>query len=80
MLDETWSQIGPLGTCSDAISLPGMNDRQNWIVVAEECEAFAAAAKAQVNRDMLLAAAARWRRMAEVARDLDEVTHLDQTG
>ena len=50
------------------------------MVAAEECEAFAAAAKAQVNRDMLLAAAARWRRMAEVARDLDEVTHLDQTG
>jgi hypothetical protein len=56
-----------------------MNDRQNWIVVAEECEALAAAAKAKVNRDMLLAAAARWRRMAEVARDLDEVTNLDQT-
>ena len=56
-----------------------MNDRQNWIVVAEECEAFAAAAKVQVNRDMLLAAAARWRRMAKVARDLDEVTNLDQT-
>ena len=49
-----------------------------WIVVAEECEAFAAAVKAQVNRDMLLAAAARWRRMARVARDLDEVTNLDQ--
>ena len=56
-----------------------MDNRQNWIVVAEECEAFAAAAKTQVNRDMLLAAAARWRRMAEVARDLDEVTNLDQT-
>ena len=46
--------------------------------VAEECEALAAAAKAQVNRDMLLAAAARWRRMARVARGLDEVTNLDQ--
>jgi hypothetical protein len=50
------------------------------MVVAEECEAFAAAAKAQVNCDMLLAAAARWRRMARVARDLDEVTKLDQMG
>jgi hypothetical protein len=29
---------------------------------------------------MLLAAAARWRRMARVARDLDEVTKLDQMG
>ena len=57
-----------------------MNNRQNWMVVAEECEAFAAAAKAQVNRDMLLAAAARWRRMARVARDFDEVTKLDQMG
>jgi hypothetical protein len=28
---------------------------------------------------MLVAAAARWRRMAKVARDLDEVTNLDQT-
>jgi hypothetical protein len=55
-----------------------MDNFQNWIVVAEECEAFAAAAKAQVNRDMLLAAAARWRRMARVARDLEEVTKLDQ--
>jgi hypothetical protein len=54
-----------------------MDNFQNWMVVAEECEAFAAAAKAQVNRDMLLAAAARWRRMARVARDLDEVTNLD---
>ena len=57
-----------------------MGNFQNWMVVAEECEAFAAAAKAQVNRDMLLAAAARWRRMARVARDLDEVTNLDQMG
>jgi hypothetical protein len=57
-----------------------MNNRQNWMVVAEECEVLAAAAKAQVNRDMLLAAAARWRRMARVARDLDEVTKLDQMG
>jgi hypothetical protein len=57
-----------------------MNNRQNWMVVAEECEVLAAAAKAQVNRDMLLAAAARWRRMATVARDLDEVTKLDQMG
>jgi hypothetical protein len=56
-----------------------MDNFQNWMVVAEECEAFAAAAKAQVNRDMLLAAAARWRRMAKAARDLDEVTNLDQT-
>ena len=56
-----------------------MNDRQNWIVVAEECEAFAATAKAQANRDMLLAAATRWRRMAKVARDLDEPSNLDQT-
>jgi hypothetical protein len=56
-----------------------MDNFQNWMVVAEECEAFAAAAKAQVNRDMLLAAAARWRRMAGVARDL-EVTNLDQMG
>jgi hypothetical protein len=39
----------------------------------------AAAAKVQVNRDMLLAAAARWRRMAKVARELDEVTNLDHT-
>ena len=57
-----------------------MGNSQNWMVVAEECEAFAAAAKEQVNRDMLLAAAARWRRMARVARDLDEVTKLDQMG
>jgi hypothetical protein len=57
-----------------------MDNFQNWMVVAEEREAFAAAAKAQVNRDMLLAAAARWRRMARVARDLDEVTKLDQMG
>jgi hypothetical protein len=56
-----------------------MNDRQNWIVVAEECEAFATAAKAQVTRDMLLAAAARWRWWAVVAPPLDEVTNLDQT-
>ena len=56
-----------------------MDNRQNWMVVAEECEALAAAAKAQVNRDMLLAAAARWRRMAKVMRDLDEPTNLDQT-
>jgi hypothetical protein len=56
-----------------------MDNRQNWMVVAEECEAFAAAARAQVNRDMLLAAAARWRGMAKAARDLDEVTNLDQT-
>jgi hypothetical protein len=55
-----------------------MNNRQNWIVLAEECEAFAAAAKAQANRDMLLAAATRWRRMAKVARNLDEPTNLDQ--
>ena len=55
-----------------------MDNFQNWMEVAEECEALAAAAKAQVNRDMLLAAAARWRRMARVARDLDEVTNLDQ--
>jgi len=34
-----------------------MDNLQNWMAVAEECEAFAAAAKAQVNRDMLLAAA-----------------------
>jgi hypothetical protein len=46
-----------------------MDNFQNWMVVAEECEAFAAAAKAQVNRDMLLAAAARWRRMARVAQE-----------
>jgi hypothetical protein len=57
-----------------------MDNRQSWMVVAEECEVLAAAAKAQVNRDMLLAAAARWRRMARVARDLDEVTKLDQMG
>jgi hypothetical protein len=56
-----------------------MNNRQNWIALAEECEAFAATAKAEANRDMLLAAATRWRRMAKVARDLDEVTNLDQT-
>ena len=56
-----------------------MNNRENWMVVAEECEAFAAAAEAQVKLDMLLAAAARWRRMAKVARALDEVTNLDQT-
>jgi hypothetical protein len=56
-----------------------MNNRENWMVVAEECETFAAAAEAQVNRDMLLAAAARWRRMAKVMRDLDEPTNLDQT-
>ena len=56
-----------------------MDNRQNWMVVAEECEAFAAAAKAQVNRDMLLAAAARWRRMAKVARELDKVKNLDHT-
>jgi hypothetical protein len=55
-----------------------MNNRQNWIVLAEECEAFAAAAKAQANRDMLLAAATRWRRMAKIARNLDEPTNLDQ--
>jgi hypothetical protein len=48
-------------------------------VVAEECEALAVAAKAQVNRDMLLAAAARWRRMAKVARELDKVKNLDHT-
>jgi hypothetical protein len=54
-----------------------MDNRQNWTVVAEECEALAVAAKAQVNRDMLLAAAARWRRMAKVARELDKVTNLD---
>jgi hypothetical protein len=54
-----------------------MDNRQNWTVVAEECEALAVAAKAQVNRDMLLAAAARWRRMAKVARELDQVTNLD---
>ena len=56
-----------------------MDNRQNWTVVAEECEALAVAAKAQVNRDMLLAAAARWRRMAKVARELDKVTKLDHT-
>jgi hypothetical protein len=56
-----------------------MDNRQNWTVVAEECEALAVAAKAQVNRDMLLAAAARWRRMAKVARELDKVTNLDHT-
>ena len=49
-----------------------MDTHLNWIVVAEECEALAAAAQAQVNRDMLLAAAARWRRMAKVAREVDE--------
>jgi hypothetical protein len=54
-----------------------MDNRQNWTVVAEECEALAVAAKAQINRDMLLAAAARWRRMAKVARELDKVTNLD---
>jgi hypothetical protein len=56
-----------------------MNDRKNWILLAEECEAFAATAKAEANRDMLLAAATRRRRMAKVARDLDEPTNLDRT-
>ena len=56
-----------------------MNNRENWILLAEECEAFAAAAKAQANRDMLLVAATRWRRMAKVARDLDEPSNLDRT-
>jgi hypothetical protein len=56
-----------------------MDNFQNWMVVAEECEAFAAAAEAQVNRDMLLAAAARWRRMVGVAREL-AVTNLDRMG
>jgi hypothetical protein len=56
-----------------------MNNRQNWIVLAEECEAFAATAKAEANRDMLLAAATRCRRMAKVARDLDDPSNLDQT-
>ena len=56
-----------------------MDNRQNWMVMAEECEALAAVAKVQANRHMLLAAAARWRRMAKVARDLDDVTNLEQT-
>ena len=56
-----------------------MDTRHNWMVMAEECEALAAVAKVQANRHMLLAAAARWRRMAKVARDLDDVTNLEQT-
>ena len=55
-----------------------MTSSQDWLVVAEDCEALAAAAKTQANRDMLLAAAARWRRMAKVARELDGVD-LDQS-
>ena len=53
-----------------------MDNRQNWMVMAEECEALAAVAKVQANRHMLLAAAARWRRMAKVARDLADVATL----
>jgi hypothetical protein len=56
-----------------------MNNCQNWILLAEECEAFAATAKAQANRDMLLAAATRWRSRSMAARALDEPSNLDQT-
>jgi hypothetical protein len=49
------------------------------MALAEECEALAAVAKARANRDILLAAAARWRRMAKVALDLDDANHVTKT-
>ena len=67
------SQNGSCATRTISSRLAGMTTSQDWLVVAEDCEALAAAAKTQANRDMLLAAAARWRRMAKVARDLDDV-------
>ena len=56
-----------------------MNNRENWILLAAECEAFEATANAQENRDMLLAAATRWHRMTKVARDLDVPCNRGQT-
>ena len=56
-----------------------MTSSQDWLVVAEDCEALAAAAKTQANRDMLLAAAARWRRMATVALGLEQIGEPDET-
>jgi hypothetical protein len=56
-----------------------MDNRQDWMALAEECEALAAVAKARANRDILLAAAARWRRMAKVALDLDDANHVTKT-
>lgn len=51
----------------------------DYVFLAEECEALAAAAQSQVNRDMLLAAAARWRRMANVALGLEQIGEPDET-
>ena len=48
-----------------------MNTSRNWTLVAEDCESLATAAKTQDIREMLMAAAARWRRMAKVAQELD---------
>ena len=55
-----------------------MDRSRNWLLVAEDCESLAMVAKTQDIREMLLAAAARWRRMAKVAQEVDGLPDPNQ--
>jgi hypothetical protein len=56
-----------------------MRAAPNWLYVAEDCVALARIAKTEMNRAMLLASAARWRRMARIAQELDGAEGPNQT-